>query len=503
MLETLKACPRDVSQPPRTPGDSDLVAALALLKELEPALRHGLREKQNDVIQRLAALRAPMGDQWQALARLALQNGEVGIARSAFDVFVSQSGDAPGAQYQKASMLEQAGALREAYDLMCSLPENVPAPAANAYSRGTAALFLGEKDEARRQLERAIRLNPAAGPSWLSLAMAVDLGDEPGLAERIIAAERDVNGPPEQLAAYCYAQGKAYADIGESALAFAAFDRGARTMKSVAVYDRVADRAFAEESLTGYTGEAIRALSRQQTEPTGRSIFVIGLPRSGTTLVQQILTSHSAVGDGAEVSRLVLVAGEIRGHSLSALETYAAKRGVAKLGQLWRHWLNERFPQPGRIVDKSLDTTRFIGLAAATLPEAPLIWLTRDPLDRAWSCFRTFFAAGLPWTFDLDDIAFHFRLEDRLLARWQDILSERLLVVPFEGLVSKPDDWIRRILSHCGLTEEPQTFAPHRSNRTVTTASVTQVRHPISRKSVGAAEPYRQFLQPFLRAYEK
>ena len=108
---------------------------------------------------------------------------------------------------------------------------------------------------------------------------------------------------------------------------------------------------------------------------------------------------------------------------------------------------------------------------------------------------------SLPWTYDLEDIAFHFRLEDELLARWQDILGDRLLVLPYEALVEQPDLWIRRLLAHCGLAEEPQVFAPHKNPRAVGTSSVMQVRRPINRAGIGVAEPYRAFLQPFIDAY--
>jgi hypothetical protein len=163
--------------------------------------------------------------------------------------------------------------------------------------------------------------------------------------------------------------------------------------------------------------------------------------------------------------------------------------------------LGERFPLPGRVVDKTTDTSRKLGIAAAVLPEAPLIWLRRDPLDCAWSCFRTGFMAGIRWSNDLGDMAYNFRLEDRLLAQWQQNLGERLLVVPFEALVSEPESWIRGILVHCGLAEERQVFAPHENRRAVATASVMQVRQPINRRGIGSAEPYREFLEPFVRDY--
>jgi hypothetical protein len=493
-----------VTLPPSKSGetDRDTVVALRLVYQLQEALQRGDRAQLVDCLKQLVVLRAPMGGQWQALAHLAAQNGELTLAREAIDLFVEASGNTPLAQYQKAALLEQSGALRDAYDLMRTLPEDAPDPAANAFSRGTAALFLGEITEARRRLEIATRLRPESGGAWLSLAMSANLADEPALAQTIIGAERFMaHAEVPQRAAYYFALGKARAERGEHALAFDAFARGGKAMRSLARYDREADRREVEETMRGYDREVMAALSGRQREPTGRSIFVAGLPRSGTTLVEQILASHSEVSDGGEINRLPLLANEVGGNSGAALSRYIAANRAGEAGRLWNHWLDERFPAPGRVVDKTLNTTRLIGIAAALLPEAPLIWLTRDPLDRAWSCFRTFFVVSMPWSYDLEDIAFLFRLEDQLLEHWQQVLGERLLVVPYESLVEDPQPWIRRILAHCGLDEEPQVFAPHENSRAVTTASVMQVRRPINRQGIGAAEPYRRFLEPFVAAY--
>jgi hypothetical protein len=330
----------------------------------------------------------------------------------------------------------------------------------------------------------------------------VDFSREPDLMERLVGSQRameSASGPTQ--AVYSYALGKAWVDHGEPAQAFAAFARGAQFKKMEGGYERSLDAADAAEAVRGYDAGTVAATARRQAEATGRSIFVTGLPRSGTTLVEQILTAHSTVSDGGEINRLRMLAREVGGTSQVALDEHVSAHGAALAARLWNHWLDERFPAVGRIVDKSTDTSRFLGLAGALLPEAPIVWLRRDPLDCAWSCFRTHFLAGVPWSYDLEDIAFHFRLEDELLSRWHDILGDRVLVVSYEGLVAEPASWIRRILGHCGLADEPEVFVPHENPRAVTTSSVMQVRRPISRAAVGSAEPYRAFLGPFLDAY--
>lgn len=484
-----------------TPGP-DLAAAVALTDRLQRALGQGDRASIVACLSELVEIRAPMGPQWQQLACIAADHGELGLSRDAMALYVEATGNDPRARYHQAALLAQGRALRQAYAILRDLPEDVPDPAANAYSRGAAALFLGETDEARERLERAARLRPDLGHAWLPLSTLVDFAREPRMMEWIVEVGRAMEAaPPATRAVYFYALGKAYADLGETAQAFAAFARGAEIKRAEGGYDAARDAADATEAVRGYDARAIESIARAQTEPTGRTIFVTGLPRSGTTLVEQILTSHSEVSDGGEINRLRMLAREIGGTSRPALARYLESRGPDEAAQVWNHWLAERFPGGGRIVDKSTDTSRYLGLAAALLPEAPIVWLKRDPLDCAWSCFRTHFLAGVSWSYDLADIAHHFRLEDELLARWQDILGDRVLVVPYEGLVADSAGWIRRILAHCQLSEEPEAFSPHENRRAVTTSSVMQVRRPINRAAVGAAEPYRAFLQPFVDAY--
>jgi len=484
-------------------ADRDLTAVLNLVEQLQPALDRLDRAKLVEIVGQLAAQRAPMGGQWQSLARIAARLGELSLARIAIDLYVDASGGTDAARYEKATLLAETGALTAAYALLRSLPETVPDPVSNAYSRGVTAINLGRPEEARPLLDQVTRARPDIGSPWLLLAMAADLARDSELAERIIAAEPAVErAAPPQRAAYYYALGKAHDDRGEHELAWAAFARGAREMRTVAGYDRGKDRAEADEAVRGYSAERIAAIAAGQSVASERTIFVTGLPRSGTTLVEQILTSHSAVSEGAETSALALLARDVGGRDYAALARFVETAGAHAAATLWNHLVDERFPSPGRIVDKSIDTSRFLGLAAALLPDAPLVWTTRDPLDRAWSCFRTNFGEGaITWSYDFADIAAHFRLEDELLGRWQDSLGDRLLVVPYEALVTDQDAWTRRILAHCRLAEEPQVFAPHENRRAVATASMMQVRRPIDRAAVGAAAPYRRFMQPFVDAY--
>ena len=471
------------------------------------ALKHALaardRAAANASVEGLLAAKAPIGAEWRRIAELMRLSGELTLALRAIDAFVEAAKGTPDARYSKVVLLTQAGRLREAHDLAVTLPATVPDPAGRAYLLGNTALTLGRVEEARDYLDTALRHRPGWGPAWLTLASTGNLGSSP-LADRLLndaqVAERQ---PPGDLARFCYALGKLHADRGDVDASFAAYSRGAALLRGLTPYSRDGNARNAREAMTGFPPRFIEQMNARQSRDTSRPIFVTGLPRSGTTLVEQILASHSSVADGAELSCLHQVAVSVGGISGDAIRQYlAAGKTLDDMAGLYLHLLDERFGTQGRVVDKTVDASRFLGLIATMLPDAPLIWMRRDPLDSAWSCFRTFFIHGVAWSYDLADIAHHFRLEDELLAFWQDRLRDRLLVVPYGDLVDAPELWTRRILSHCGLAKEAGVFAHHETERAVATASSLQVRRPVNRDGLNVAAPFRRHLQPFLDAYQ-
>jgi tetratricopeptide (TPR) repeat protein len=472
------------------------------LEHLKQALAARDRPATQAAVVRLLEQRAPLGLEWHRLSELMRLSGELTLALRAMDAFVASQGATPRALYAKVVLLTQAGRIQEAHELAATLPADVPDPAGRAYVLGNTAMSLGRVAQARAHLEAAVKLRPGWGPAWLTLATGTNMAND-ALGERLLAdgpaAERH---HPAELARYCYALGKLHADRREHDAAFAAFTRGAALLRGQTPYSRSGNEANARAAMTGYHSGWIEGLQAGRTSDTGRPIFVTGLPRSGTTLVEQILASHSTVADGAELNLAPHLAVQVGGVSGDDLRAYLARGGTLDaLAALYLHLLQERFGPHGRIVDKSIDASRFLGLIAAVLPEAPLIWMRRDPLDNAWSCLRTFFIHGVGWSYDQADIAHHFLLEDALLSFWQQRLGARLLVVPYGELVAEPALWTARLLAHCGLADEPGVHSPHTTQRTVTTASAMQVRRPINRDGLNVAAPYRAGLQTFVDAY--
>lgn len=472
-----------------------------LAAQVSRKLAEGDRRGFARAVTQLIDARAPMTSGWKSLSQPLFDFGELDLACRVMDRYAEVVGT-PQAAVDRALLYVRCSRPIQARAILDRVGASVPDIASNAYLRGTIALNLGERDIARLHLFRAHAARPASGQIFQTLSMLGSMADEPEVAELILGREAAMrDAPPFERASYLYALGKTLDDQRETDRAFAAFAEGAAMVAVDRPYDTAADALAAERATEGWSEGTIAAVGRGVTIPTARPIIVTGLPRSGSTLVEQILTSHSAVADGDELGRFTIVANEIGGASHIDYRDWTRAHAPTEASRAYLHLLGQRFGQNGRVVDKTLEASRYLGLLAAVMPDAPIFWMRRNPIDNAWSCFTTWFLIGLPWSWTQQAMAQHFRLEDRLLSRWQDILGPRLRIVDYEALVTDKDGEIPRLLAHAGLAMEDATLSPEKNARLVTTASVSQVRAPINTRAVGRAQRYARHLQPFIDAY--
>lgn len=477
--------------------------AVAQLRRFVAALEAGDRRTANTAAFALIAARPPLGDRWQLIARVMQTNGEISAASAAMQSFVDHHRGHPQVAYLQAAMLAQCGRLEQAWSVIRNVPPSVPDPSQNGFLRGTIALNLGLTDLAESILQATLDANPALGQAMLALVSARKRNSGDPVGERILqSAPLMRSAPAIERSHFHFAAGRVHFDRNETDAAFDHFAQGAAIASTERPYEAKADAREAEACRDGFDRAFVADINAGITIDTSQPIFVTGLPRSGTTLVEQILVSHSAVSGGEELGRMAILQRDLGSLGAAGLNAYLARGGKADdLAALYLHLGQERFGQQGRFVDKALNTSRFMGLIAALLPQAPVIWLRRDPVDCAWSAFRTYFIHGLDWSWKLEDIASHFALEDQLFQHWSEMFPERILVVDYQTLVRSPKTEIPRILQHCRLAAEPQVFRPHETKRVVSTASAMQVREPINTGAIGAADPYRTHLAPFIKRY--
>jgi tetratricopeptide (TPR) repeat protein len=367
--------------------------------------------------------------------------------------------------------------------------------------RGTIVTQFGRVDEAQELFRRAIAKMPHPMQTWFALAMikTFTVGD-PDLSamERL---EHVTGAPREPRASLFYALGKAWEDCGDVDRAFDYYSKGAALVRLERPFHMQRHRAFVE-TMQHFDLDHLRRLT-----PSGftgqRALFVSGLPRSGTTLTEQLLVGHSAVVDGSELNLFAVALTPLLGFGFDNAMRYQSAHPQDPWGAIARdyaHLLDLRFRSKDLVVDKSLGQTMLLGLLLHAMPDARVAWMQRDPSDVALSCFRTYFTAGLAWTCSLTDIADYMRIEERMLAHWRALFPDRILVVPYEELVTAPAQWSVRLQEHFNLpVEKLESSLP--KDRAVRTASVTQVKEPISPSRIGQAAKFERHLKPFHERY--
>jgi tetratricopeptide (TPR) repeat protein len=431
--------------------------------------------------------RLPLGRQWQSIARFAANECEWRLAIAAMRLCVDDNPDQIERHLELANVLSLAGRPAEVIDHITRMPRELAQSAASFHTLGIAQIETGDAETGIPNLRRALNVRPQSGATWVALTGSKRL--EPGgrdWEELARLYKRKASLPVEDRAAVCYAFGKALADAGEYDRAFESYSGGASLIALQRPYDVLADR---EAALHGLRKQSAIPLF---TDDEPSRIFVTGKPRSGTTLVQQLLTAHPDIHAGGELNTLGAC------HRWSGI--YPSRRGAFRSRYL--HLLKQRLGTSRGIVDKSLNTSRFCGAIAAALPAAPMIWVRRDPLDTAWSSFRTFFAYGLGWTFDLKALAEYHATEDMLHYFWSREYGSNLLTLEYSELIQHPEKTVQRIIQHCGLRPSDKMLSFYAQERTVQTASVEQVRSPLNTAGLGSSAPYERFMDDYQSRYD-
>ena len=377
---------------------------------------------------------------------------------------------------------------------------------ADAYNNmGNVLKELGQLDAAHKAYLKALDLDPKVSGVYVNLAdsMKFKPGDPHLAAMEALAAQNDGLSKTDRMQ-LDFALSKAYADLKKHRRSFEHLLKGAAAKRvgiqydepiALGLFDRI-ERVFTPEVMRGKSGGG--DLSRVP-------IFVLGMPRSGTTLVEQILASHPKVHGAGELQTLNDVVLTVRGPDGNPLpypEFVPSLDGAAlkAIGTRYVELLRETAPEGERVTDKMPSNYNFVGLIHLALPNARIIHTMRDPVDTCISCFSKLFTAEQNHTYDLGELGRYYRRYERLMAHWRRVLPNgRMLDVRYEDVVADLEGQARRIIEYCGLPWDDRCLSFHETDRPVRTASATQVRQPVYKSAVGRWKVYEEFLGPLLK----
>lgn len=444
---------------------------------------------------------------WFAVARLAVSVGEISLAKQAVSRFLGFNDKNLSLIVACAALLAESGQFNEALSLLTPFASEAKHSAPLAHLLGTLYSQQGDAASANQYFNQALAIWPNSGKTWLSLFALAKVNHQDLL--NINSVEKQIESADAlSQASYYYAKGKAYVDVKNSAEAVKAFQLGAAIMQRHNPYDADRDHAYCKALINSFrTEQSVEDLAKSAL-PVKPPIFILGLPRSGTTLVEQILASHSLVKGGGESDLIRKATMEMKGVGSQFARRYQQQfdepqHAWEHLASTYIYLANQRFKGEGRILDKTLNNSRALGIITRMFPTAPVIWLRRDPVDAAWSCFRTFFSGNLPWSWSLEAIAKHFANEDALYEHWSKLYPDNILSVQYEDLVSQPENVTCKILEHCQLPFEKQVLSSHQTQRVVTSASSLQVRQAVNTNAVGGSKEFAEFMQPFVQTYQR
>jgi len=355
----------------------------------------------------------------------------------------------------------------------------------------------GNFDQAGALLSRALQINPKLPKALASQASIRKMTPSDSVwlesAEKVVADGGIALMDESELR---FAIGKYFDDIGNFKLAFQSYKLANELLKPIVrPYDREFYRRFVDNMIDVYTPE-VWSRVRDGASSSVTPVFVVGMPRSGTSLAEQIVSSHPLARGAGELDFWSAAAQEHEGSIRAAPLSESTRQ---RLADAYLRVLQSNSGDVSRVVDKAPVNSDHLGIIHSVFPNARVIYMQRDPIDTCLSCYFQKFVLSMNFTFDLSDLADHYRQHARLMAHWHATLpSGTVLAVPYEELVADQSAWSRKILDFVGLEWDERVLDFPNTKRPVVTASFWQVRQKIYNNSVHRWRNYEKFIGPLL-----
>ena len=411
-------------------------------------------------------------------------------------------------QFQSIYAVEsmQVGDYDTALGMFGKVLERVPGDPATLTSMGHAYKTRGQYDEAVEAYHAALSSQPLHGDAWYSLSNLKVYEFDDDEIGRMQAHAHDENLSHADRVHVSFALGKAWEDRNDFETSFRYYEQANRSKKALSAYDadKMTEELRAQQTVC--TAEML-ARGAGAGHPAGDPIFVVGLPRAGSTLLEQILSSHSRVDGTLELPNILSLSQQLRrrerdGGGPGYPEILAAlpDEELEAFGRQYIEDTRIHRKEAPFFIDKMPNNFRHIGLIHLILPNAKIIDARRHPMACGFSGYKQLFAEGQEFTYDLADMGQYYRDYVELMDHWDEVLPGKVLRVQYEDVVGDLETQVRRILDHCGLEFEPGCLRFHRTERAVRTPSSEQVRRPIFTSGLDYWRNYDPWLDPLKEA---
>lgn len=380
---------------------------------------------------------------------------------------------------------------RDAYAKVVALAPN---DGLARYNLATAERNLGNLDQAYRHCDEALARDPSLYQAALLRSQLKTQSAETNTVDWLRATLSRTAHQPAAAIFLNYALGKELEDLGDYRAAFAHFRKGARARRETYHYDVAQDRRIMARIESEFTASA----SPPHRDPTSPCPFgfVLGLPRSGTTLVERVLTGHAGVESNGETDNFSNALFRNLPATPEDIFARAANADCAKVGSDYASVAARPFART--TLEKLPLNFLYIGAISRALPDAAILVVRRHPVDTCLAMFTTLFGTAYPFSYDLDEVADYYAGYDRLMQHWKRVLGARILEVPYEGFVREPRQWGPILAAHLGTRWDETALQVERNPAPTTSASAVQVRRPIYTSAAGRWTRYRAELEPLI-----
>jgi tetratricopeptide (TPR) repeat protein len=363
----------------------------------------------------------------------------------------------------------------------------------------------GLLEKAIKKYRKAIRINPDYYDAYYNLSnikkFSKDDSDLKSL-KNISSKIKTIDNP--NTAKIFYSLGKAYNDINNYSAAFECFLKANQCDRKFLEYNRKSEEGMLKKIASIFSKKFITQHENSACQ-SKTPVFVLGMPRSGTSLVEQILASHPQINGAGERMKLYQLASNITKFT-STNTAYPESLALLNdeicrdIGEEYLMSLQETSSDSDYIIDKMPSNFMLIGLIHLVLPNAKIIHCVRNPIDTCFSCFRTNFTIGHNYSNTLEDLGSYYQHYLALMSHWRNVLPSKILDIEYESLVNDTEKNTRSMLEYLGLDWNDACLNYHENNRTVQTASAWQVRQPIYNSSIRGWKNYEAHLQPLIQA---